>query len=156
MYLRVLNRLLLSFSSVTSMLSYYASSVGLGECVRPRPFHPAGGNMLDDFIAEFDHWLVDAAPLANHTAERWRHLQNPARVLWMGRGTAAHTLETADSGATIGSRTRGEGLLLREQRGRVEKTESEREYSPSRIHKHRSVNVKMVSLGPSQGWLYCD
>lgn len=52
------------------MLSYYASSMGLGEYVRPRPYHPAGGNMLDDFIAEFDHWLVDAALLANRIAAR--------------------------------------------------------------------------------------
>ncbi len=44
------------------MLSYYASSMGLGENVRPRPYHPAGGNILDDFIAEFDHWLVDLGP----------------------------------------------------------------------------------------------
>lgn len=60
----------MSLSSVTSMLSYYASSMGLGEYVRPRPHHPAGGNMLDDFIAEFDHWLVDADLLANRTAAR--------------------------------------------------------------------------------------
>lgn len=59
----------MSLSSVT-MLSYYASSMGLGEYVRPRPHHPAGGNMLDDFIAEFDHWLVDADLLANRTAAR--------------------------------------------------------------------------------------
>jgi len=39
----------------------------------------------------------------------------------MGRGTTAQTLETVEYGATIGSRTRGEGLLLREKRGRVEK-----------------------------------
>lgn len=58
----------MSLSSVAGMLSYYASSMGLGEYVRPRPFHPAGGNMLDDFIAEFDHWLDDAALLANRTA----------------------------------------------------------------------------------------
>lgn len=98
--------------------------MGLGEYVRPRPYHPAGGNMLDDFIAEFDHWLVDAALLANRIAARWRHLQNPARLVWTGRGTTAHTLETAEYGAMIGSRTRGEGLLLREKRGRVEKIES--------------------------------
>jgi len=59
---------LVSLSSVASMLSYYASSMGLGESVRPRPFHPAGGNMLDDFIAEFDHWLIAVALLANCTA----------------------------------------------------------------------------------------
>jgi len=59
---------LVSLSSVASMLSYYASSMGLGESVRPRPFHPAGGNMLDDFIAEFDHWLIAVALLANRTA----------------------------------------------------------------------------------------
>lgn len=69
----------------------------------------------------------------------------------MGRGTAAHTLETADSGATIGSRTRGEGLLLREKRGRVEKTESESDNSPSRIHKHSTVTVKWLVRDPYKG-----
>lgn len=133
------------------MLSYYASSMGLGEYVRPRPYHPAGGNMLDDFIAEFDHWLVDGAPLANHTAARWRHLQNPARVLWRGRGTTAHRLETAECGATIGSRTRGEGLLLREKRGRREKIESESDNSPSRIHKHSRGEMEWLVRFPYKG-----
>jgi len=51
----------------------------------------------------------------------------------MGRGTTAQTLETVEYGATIGSRTRGEGLLLREKRGRVEKKKNESE-SVNSVH----------------------
>lgn len=51
---------------------------------------------------------------------------NPTRIVWMGRGATAHTLETAGQRAVIGSRARGEGLLLREKRGRVENIVSEK------------------------------
>lgn len=60
-------------SSVTSVLSYYASSVRLCEYVRPRPCRPAGGNMADDFIAVFVHWPVGERLLANRVAATWRH-----------------------------------------------------------------------------------